>query len=289
MNNSRMMWVLVIATALFVVMAAAAQADTLTKIRKSGTIVIGYRVASPPFSFTAKDGKAVGYSIDLCKRITAAVQRKLGLVEVKVRYIPVTAENRFSLLANGEVDIVCGSTTNTLKRQERVAFSLLTFVTGADLLVHTGSGINGLRDLSDKRVAVLTGTTTETSLMKAITRLFINAKTVTVRDHNEGLKALLDGKVDAYTADRILLIGLARRAPDPGRLMLTNRYYTLEPYALMVRKNDHDFRLIVDHTLASLYRSKQISHIFAKWFGKSGGRPSRLLQALYMLQGLPKE
>ena len=267
----------------------AIAADTLTKIRKSGTIVIGYRVASPPFSFTAKDGKAVGYSIDLCKRITAAVQRKLGLVEVKVRYVPVTAENRFSLLANGEVDIVCGSTTNTLKRQERVAFSLLTFITGADLLVRTGSGINSLKDLSDKRVAVLIGTTTETSLMKAITRRFINAKTVTVRDHNEGLKLLLDGKVDAYTADRILLIGLARRAPDPGRFMLTDRYYTMEPYALMVRRKDHDFRLIVDHTLASLYRSKQISHIFAKWFGKMGGRPSRLLQALYILQGLPEE
>ncbi len=287
MRNPKLVWVL--ATALLAVMTTAAQADTLTKIRKSGTIVIGYRVASPPFSFTAKDGKAVGYSIDLCKRITAALQRKLGLAEIKVRYIPVTAQNRFSLLANGEVDIVCGSTTNTLKRQERVAFSLLTFVTGADLLVRTGSGINSLSDLTDKKVAVLVGTTTETSLMKALTRGFINTKIVKVRDHNEGLKALLDGKVDAYTADRILLIGLARRTPDAGRLMLTNRYYTMEPYALMVRRKDHDFRLIVDHTLASLYRSKQIRHIFAKWFGKKGGRPSRLLQALYMLQGLPEE
>ncbi len=287
MNNRRVMWVLTIV--LSVVVANEAQADTLTKIRENGTIVIGHRGASPPFSFIDQSGKAVGYSIDLCKRIAAAVKDELGLKSIKIDYVPVTAENRFSMLRQGKVDIVCGSTTNTLKRRERVAFTLLTFITGAEMLVRTGSGIDGLKDLEGKKVGVVTGTTTKTGLTKALKRQFINAQVVIVKDHDEGLKALEDSKIDAYTSDRIILIGLARGARDPSKLMLTNHLYSFEPYALVVRRNDPDFRLIADRTLASLYRSRRIVEIYGKWLGKMGGRPSNLLQALYVLQSIPKE
>ena len=286
MSNLRLMLVWTILFSF--VVTTEAQADTLAKIKESGTIVFGYRTASPPFSFVDQSGKAVGYSIDLCKRIAAAVKDELSLNGIKIDYVPVTAENRFSMVRQGKVDIVCGSTTNTLKRRERVAFTLLTFVTGAEMLVRTGSGIDGLKDLEGKKVGVVRGTTTKTGLTKALKRQFINAQVVIVKDHDEGLKALEDSKIDAYTSDRIILIGLARGARDPSKLMLTNHLYSFEPYALVVRRDDPDFRLIADRTLASLYRSRRIVEIYRKWFGKIG-RATDLLKALYILQGIPAE
>ena len=286
MSNLRLMLVWTILFSF--VVTTEAQADTLAKIKESGTIVFGHRTASPPFSFVDQSGKAVGYSIDLCKRIAAAVKDELSLNGIKIDYVPVTAENRFSMVRQGKVDIVCGSTTNTLKRRERVAFTLLTFVTGAEMLVRTGSGIDGLKDLEGKKVGVVTGTTTKTGLTKALKRQFINAQVVIVKDHDEGLKALEDSKIDAYMSDRIILIGLARRARDPSKFMLTNHLYSFEPYALVVRRNDPDFRLIADRTLASLYRSGRIVEIYRKWLGKIG-RPSDLVKALYILQGIPAE
>ena len=286
MSNLRLMLVWTILFSF--VVTTEAQADTLAKIKESGTIVFGHRTASPPFSFVDQSGKAVGYSIDLCKRIAAAVKDELSLNGIKIDYVPVTAENRFSMVRQGKVDIVCGSTTNTLKRRERVAFTLLTFVTGAEMLVRTGSGIDGLKDLEGKKVGVVTGTTTKTGLTKALKRQFINAQVVIVKDHDEGLKALEDSKIDAYTSDRIILIGLARGARDPSKLMLMNQFYSFEPYALVVRRDDPDFRLIADRTLASLYRSRRIVEIYRKWFGKIGSLTD-LLKALYILQGIPAE
>jgi len=270
------------------VVTTEAQADTLAKIKESGTIVFGYRTASPPFSFVDQSGEAVGYSIDLCKRIAAAVKDELSLNGIKIDYVPVTAENRFSMVRQGKVDIVCGSTTNTLKRRERVAFTLLTFITGAEMLVRTGSGIDKLKDLKGKKVGVVKGTTTETGLTKALKQQFINAQVVIVKDHYDGLMALEDSKIDAYTSDRIILIGLAREARDPTKLMLMNRFYSVEPYALVVRRDDPDFRLIADRTLASLYRSGRIVEIYRRWLGKIG-RPTDLVKALYILQGIPAE
>ncbi len=286
MSNLRLMLVWTILFSF--VVTTEAQADTLAKIKESGTIVFGYRTASPPFSFVDQSGKAVGYSIDLCKRIAAAVKDELSLNGIKIDYVPVTAENRFSMVRQGKVDIVCGSTTNTLKRRERVAFTLLTFITGAEMLVRTGSGIDRLKDLKGKKVGVVKGTTTETGLTKALKQQFINAQVVIVKDHYDGLMALEDSKIDAYTSDRIILIGLAREARDPSKLMLMNQFYSVEPYALVVRRDDPDFRLIADRTLASLYRSGRIVEIYRRWLGKIG-RPSDLVKALYILQGIPAE
>ena len=286
MSNLRLMLVWTILFSFVVI--TEAQADTLAKIKESGTIVFGYRTASPPFSFVDQSGKAVGYSIDLCERIAAAVKDELSLNGIKIDYVPVTAENRFSMVRQGKVDIVCGSTTNTLKRRERVAFTLLTFITGAEMLVRTGSGIDRLKDLKGKKVGVVKGTTTETGLTKALKQQFINAQVVIVKDHDDGLRALEDSKIDAYTSDRIILIALAREARDPSKLMLMNQFYSVEPYALVVRRDDPDFRLIADRTLASLYRSGRIVEIYRRWLGKIG-RPSDLVKALYILQGIPAE
>jgi ABC-type amino acid transport substrate-binding protein len=260
---------------------------TLKKIKDTNTIVIGYPPTSRPFSFLGDDGKPAGYSIDLCLRIVAGVQQQLGLRDLQVKWVPVTTENRIPLLVKGMIDIECGSTTNTLSRQEQVDFSQLTFVDAGNLLVRAGSGIRGIGDLGNKRVAVLPGTTTEKVLTALLQKRYANAQVIKVKDHAEGLAALENGTADAYASDEILLVGLAQTAKDPTTLRLAEQYFSYEPYGLMVRRGDAAFRLSVNRVLSRLYRSEQIVEIFGKWFGRLG-KPSGLLQAMYILNGLPE-
>jgi len=196
----------------------------------------------------------------------------------------VTAENRIEKLETGDIDIECGSTSKTLARQARVDFTLLTFVTGTELLVHVGSKIDGLSGLEGKRVAVLPGTTTENVIITELKRQLINAEIVKVRDHDDGLAALRAGRADAYASDEIILIGLARGAKDASDLRLSGTIYSYEPYALMVRKNDADFRLVADRALAETYRFGDIGAIYDRWFGKWLVQPNPVLVALYRIQ-----
>ncbi|MEM7223302.1 MAG: amino acid ABC transporter substrate-binding protein [Pseudomonadota bacterium] len=282
----RVLWGLSLALGLASI-AGGAAADTLGKVRDSGKLVIGHREASRPFSYVNDDGQVVGYSIDLCKRVVTAVKAATGLATVEVEYVPVNAENRMAMLSDGQVDIVCGSTTNTLKRQQQVSFSLLTFVTGAEMLVKKGSGIKGLKDLEGRSVGVVSGTTTEAGLKRALEKQFINTNVVPISDHDKGLAALEANEIDAYASDRVLLVGLALKAKDPSQLTLTDKFYSYEPYALMMRKNDDDFRLLVDRTLASLYRTQAILPIYTAWFGDPK-RAGNLLKAMYILEALPE-
>lgn len=206
---------------------------------------------------------------------------------MNVEYVPVKAANRIEMLESDEIDIECGSSTRTLRRQERVDFTLLTFVTGAEMLVRVDSGIGDIPDLAGRKVGVLEGTTTERGLRNALEKRFIDAQVVTVERHDYGLASLEVGDIDAYFADRILLLGLAGRAMDPSKLQLSGRLYSIEPYALMVRRGDDDLRLIADRTIASLYRSGQIKGIAGKWFG--GAKAGNLLKALYLLQAIPEQ
>ncbi len=260
---------------------------TLKKIKDSGTLVIGYRENSRPFSFLGPDGKPTGYSIDLCQRIATAVQQELGLPTLEIKYVPVTVDTRIQAVANGTVDIECGSTTTTISRQEQVDFTNPTFLDGAGLLVQTGSGINGVGDLGGKRVAVIPGTTTELALKNAIQRSYILVTTVTVKDHNEGLSALETGLADAYASDRTILIGLIVGSKDPGRLALAESMFSFEPYGFMLRRGDASFRLVANRTLARIYRTEQILQVFQKWFGKLG-RPTGALLAVYLINGIPE-
>ncbi len=260
---------------------------TLKKIKDTNTIAIGYREASRPFSFVGDDGKPVGYSIDLCLRIVAGVQQQLGLRDLPIKWVPVTPENRISFVVKGTIDIECGSTTNSLSRQEQVDFSHMIFVDGGSLLVKADSGIRGVSDLGGKRVAVIPGTTTEKALAASLQKRYVNAQVIKVKEHGDGLAALEKGEADAYASDEILLVGLALTAKDPTKLKLGEHYFSYEPYGLMVRRGDADFRLAVNRVLSHLYRSEQIFEIFGKWFG-SLGKPGALLQAMYILNGLPE-
>ena len=260
---------------------------TLKKIKTSGTFTIGYREAAPPFSFPGPDKRPVGYSIDLCMHVAGAIQKQLGMPDLKLNWVPVTAENRIDMVAQGKVDIECGTTTASLSRQERVDFSLMTFVDGGSLLTAAGANLRGLADLTDKRIAVIPGTTTEKALADFLKREFISVKVVPVKDHLEGLAAIEKGLADAFASDRGTLIGIAVTSKDPTRFALANVVFSYEPYGLMVRRNDAAFRLAVNRALAGLYRSGGFVPIYERWFG-GFGKPSEAIQAMYLLNGLPE-
>jgi ABC-type amino acid transport substrate-binding protein len=266
---------------------AAELTGTLKKIKDSGTIVIGHRDGSRPFSFIDENGKPAGYTIDLCNRVVQSVKQTLGVADLKVQYVPLTAADRIPAVASGKVDIECGNSTITLSRLEEVDFSIMTFITGASLLVKADSGINGVGDLGGKSVGVAAGTTTEKALEAKLKQALVEAKVVKVKDHGEGIAKLESGEIDAYAGDQIVLIGLGRNVADPNTLALTPELFTYEPYGLMVRRDDADFRLAANRALVQLYRTGEIGQIYNKWFGDWGGRPSRLLLAMYALNSLP--
>jgi ABC-type amino acid transport substrate-binding protein len=195
---------------------------TLARIKASGAMNIGYRESSPPFSFAGPDKRPVGYSIDLCMHVAGAIQKQLGLANLKLEWVPVTAENRIDMVAQGKVDIECGTTTASLSRQERVDFSLMTFVDGAGLLTTKAANLRGPADLSGKRIAVIPGTTTEKALAAYLKAGFIDAQVIRVNGPAEGLSALERGSADAFASDRGVLIGLAVTSKDPARFVLPN-------------------------------------------------------------------
>jgi ABC-type amino acid transport substrate-binding protein len=267
------------------------QAQTLTgtlkKVQDSGTLVVGYRENALPFSFTGSDGKPTGYSIDLCKEIAVAVQQELKLANLAVQWVPVTPDSRVDAVANGTVDIECGSTTASLSRQEKVDFTLMTFVDGSTLLTVEGAGVRTVADLAGKRIGVVAGTTTERVLADFLRRQSLNATVVPVKDHDEGLAGLQTSKLEAYASDRIILVGLILQARGTARYALVSEDLSYEPYGFMVRRDDSAFRLIANRTLARIYRSGAIGAIYAKWFG-SLGKPTPALVLMYALQGLPE-
>jgi glutamate/aspartate transport system substrate-binding protein len=260
---------------------------TLKKIKTSGTFTIGYREAAPPFSFPGPDKRPVGYSIDLCMHVAGAIQNQLGMENLKLNWIPVTAENRIQMVVQGKVDIECGTTTITLSRQEQVDFSLMTFIDGAGLLTAAGVNWRGAADLADKRIAVIPGTTTEKALADVLKKEFITVQIIKVKDHLEGLAAVEKGSADAFAADRGTLAGIAITSKDPRRFALANVVFSYEPYGLMLRRNDPAFRLAVNRALAELYRSGGFIPIYERWFGVFGKPPEAIL-AMYMLNGLPE-
>ena len=272
---------------IFSVPALAQNLDgTLKRIKSSGVFTLGYRESAPPFSFPGPDKQPVGYSIDLCTHIARAVQKQLG-VNLRLNWVPVGPRNRIDMVAEGKVDIECGTTTATLSRQERVDFSLMTFIDGGSLMTLADAKLRSGADLAGKRIAVIAGTTTEKSLNKVLQEKFITAEQVKVKDHVEGRTALENKIVDVFASDRGILIGLAVTAKDPKRFALADVYFSYEPYGFMVRRNDGAFRLAVNRALADLYRSGAIVPIYERWFG-AFGKPSEALQAMYLLNGLPE-
>jgi len=266
-------------------LAAQELTGTLQQVKKTGTIKIGYRQDQPPMSFLDKDGKPVGYSIDLCNLIVAEVENKIG-GNLDIEYVPVTAAERFIALADNRIDILCGSTTKTLSRGELVDFTQLTFVTGAAFMTLKDTQI--MNNFNGRRIGVVKGTTTEAALRELFRETEINAEIVELGSTAEGRDSLEKGKIDAFAADQVVLIGQALTAANPGIFAILPNLFTYEPFALAVRRNDADFRLVADRVISQLYRSKQIVPIYDKWFGKFSTKMPAAFEALIQINAIPE-
>jgi ABC-type amino acid transport substrate-binding protein len=260
---------------------------TLEKIARTGEFLIGYRTDSSPLSFDNLKGQPSGYSVELCRRIAAGVEAHLGK-EIEAKFVPVTADERISAVVDGKIDIECGSTTITLSRQEHVAFSLPTFVTGASVVSITGTGILGLSDLSGKKIGVAKDTTTVDELRNFLDQAGIDAEVVIVNDRVEGWDQLNQGDLAALASDQIVLIGLIMEASNPQHYSLASEIFSYEPYGFVLRRNDADFKLVVDTALAQLYRSGGHADIFYKWIGRIGISVPPILAAMYQLNAIPE-
>ena len=265
--------------------SAAAQSGTLEKIRKQGAITMGYVEGSAPFSFTDAGKQPQGYSVDLCREIASGIRAQLGLASLETRWVSLTIQNRLEAVKSGRVDIECSTTTWTLSRQADVDFSLITFVDGGSILTRVESEAGRLSAFNGKRIAVITGTTTEKALKESLERRSIKAEVVTVRTREAGLQLLDQRKVEGFASDRIVLIGVVLTSKTQGAFKLLDEDFSVEPYALALPRGDAEYRLAVNRALARLYRTGDIQRIYDRWLGKLGP-PSVLLSAAYFIQGL---
>ena len=265
--------------------ASSVSAGTLEQVRDSGVFKIGYRTDAAPFAYKNRLGEAAGYSVDLCRNVAVAVKETLGLQEISIKYVPVTAEGRFKAVQDGRIDILCGATTATLARRKLVDFSLGTFIDGASVML-MADGPGGFKDLAGKSVGVRGGTTTEEGLRKTLKKMSVDAEVVPVKSHDDGLSKLKKGEVSAYFADRAILMFLMVSSESPQDLRVGKDYFSFEPYALAMKRGDDDFRLVVDTALSRIYRTGAIVPIFRNSFGNA--EPSEVLQSLFLINGLPE-
>ena len=269
------------------VAAADVASPALERIKRTATIHFAYREAAAPFSFRDRGGQVRGYSVELCSRVAAAIQKDLGLGALKIEWMPVTAATRIAAVTGGKADAECGTTTITLTRMQSVDFSVPIFVDGGSVLVAAKSKLSRLTDLKGRKIAVIAGTTTEQALKRALDVIDTAAVLVPVKDGDAGLALLVQGKVDGYAGDRIVLAGLRSAAPDPAALEFIAGDFSYEPYALVVPRTDPDFRLAVNRALVGVYRSGDIDAIFQRWLGALG-EPGPLLHSMFYLNTLPE-
>jgi ABC-type amino acid transport substrate-binding protein len=204
-------------------------------------------------SYENADGVPSGYSVDLCRRIAAAVKGHLGDSDIETKFVSVSSDERISAVASGKIDIECGSTTITLSRQEQVDFTIPTFVTGATILSLTETGIRGMSDLSGKKVGAVRDTTTVGLLRTKLQENLIDAEVVIVGSREEGMNRLNRGNIDAFASDQIVLIGQIIESTNPQRYALLDETFSYEPYGLVVRRDDADFRLFIGAVSISRY------------------------------------
>lgn len=265
---------------LALLMPLCVAAQTLDKVRKTGVLTLGYIDGAAPFSFVDGNGEPQGYSVELCRAVADGVAAQLKRTGLKTRWVKLTIQNRIDAVRKGQVDLECSTTTWTLARQSLVDFSLITFVDGGSLLVKSDAQFGRLADFQGKRIAVIAGTTTE----RALGSRALGAELVKIKTRDEGLALLREGQVDALASDRTALIGVVVMGSGAsGNFKLLDQDFSIEQYALMLPRGDHDFRLAVNRQLARIYRSGDIEKIYARWLGPLGP-PSILLSATYYIQ-----
>jgi glutamate/aspartate transport system substrate-binding protein len=240
--------------------------STLDKIKASGSITLAYRESSIPFSYLDDKAQPVGFGVDICDRIVDEIRRATGRADLKVQRQAVTSANRIPLLQNGTIDLECGSTTNNSERGKQVTFAINYFYTGTRFLVKADSGIKGLADLNNKVVVSTTGTTNFRIVRNLITEQKLPIELIGAKDHSESALLVQSGRAAAFAMDDILLYGLRASAQNPAELAVVGEPIQVEPYAIMVRKDDPGIKALVDGVLAGLMKSGDFEKLYRKWF-----------------------
>jgi ABC-type amino acid transport substrate-binding protein len=240
--------------------------STLDKIKTSGSMTVSYRESSIPFSYLGGDGQPTGFSWEICGKVVDAVKRATGRADLKVNTQAVTSQNRIPLLQNGTIDIECGSTTNNSERAKQVTFSINHFYTGTRLLVKAGAPIKAMVDLKDKKVVSTTGTTNFQVMRKLNADKNLNFELIGAKDHAESALLVQQSRADAFAMDDILLYGLRASAQNPAELAVVGEAVQVEPYAMMVRKDDPAFKKLVDDVIGGLMKRGEFEAMYKKWF-----------------------
>ena len=244
---------------------AGAQADTLAKVRDSGRITLAYRESSVPFSYL-ENGKPIGMTVEISQAVAEAVKKALNKPDLKIMWQAVTSQNRIPLLANGTVDLECGSTTNNTVRAKEVGFAINHFYTGTRLLVKKSSGIKDYADLKGKTIAITTGTTNLQVLRKANAEQNWGLNIVMSKDHADGFLLVENDRAAAFGMDDILLYGLIANAKNPQDFQVVAQPLQVEPYACMLRKDDPQFKQLVDGVIGDMMKSGAFAKLYDKWF-----------------------
>ena len=284
----RRLTVVFLASCFLCVTAVSAElTGTLKRVADTGEFKIGFVPDAPPLSFTNAEGKAAGYTIALCRTVARAVKKATGLDDMKVSYIPlVLPEDRLSAVENGTVDIECGASTVTLSRRERVDFSLMTFITGGAVLSLNKSPVPSINALEGKTIAVIEGTTTHSTLRRFSEVNEVGFTLRIIDTHAKGMELLDAEKVDGYATDRAMIVGQVMQSADAAKYAISSDVFSFEPHALMLKRGDTDFRLVVDRALASLYRTARIRRIYHDWIGRYGEPLSPIVEAVYEFQAV---
>jgi ABC-type amino acid transport substrate-binding protein len=277
---------LILPAVVFAQSASAPLEGRLKKIKESQSIGVAYRTDAAPFSFE-ENKQAAGYSVDLCRRVIGALEQQLGVKELKVRWVPVTVQNRFETVAKGQADLECGASTVTLGRMKEVDFSSFVFVDGTGILIKTSLAAKGIGDLGGRKIGVIGGSSNEKALNDALKARVVNATVVPVKNRDDGLAQLEAGTIDAFASDRVLLLGLAGKAKDPKSMTLLTDALSFEPYAIALPRGDWQMRLAVNTALSQIYRSGAIGEIYGRWFGALG-RPGPIIEMTYLFGALPE-
>ena len=239
---------------------------TLKKVKETGTFTIGYRESSIPFSYLDDKEKPIGYAMDLCMKVVDAVKADLKMPNIKLELQPVTSGNRIPQLQAGNIDMECGSTTNSVERQKQVAFGPTYFVINVTAAVKKNSGIKSLADLNGKTISTTSGTTSVPLLKKYEKTKSADVKEIYGKDHAESFLLLAQDRVSAFVMDDILLAGQIANSQNPGDYMIIPESLRQEPYSMMIRKDDPQFKALVDKTIDGVMKSGEINKIYAKWF-----------------------
>jgi ABC-type amino acid transport substrate-binding protein len=237
----------------------------LDRIRAGGTLVLAHRESSLPFSYVV-NGKPVGYALELCQRAAEALRRQLGLATLPVRYLQVSSANRIDTIAKGKADLECGSTTNNAERRQRVAFTVPHYITGARFLVRADSKVQDLAGFEGKVLVSTQGTTPLKAVSKANEDRLLRIRIVQAPDHARAVAMVASGEAEGFAMDDVLLFGLAAAQPDPSKFKVVGRLLTIEPLAIMLPKDDPEFKRAVDAEMKRLIRSNEAQALYQRWF-----------------------